>query len=91
MVLAIIFLALGFFLLLNALGVVSGSFWGLFWAIVFLAIGFRLLVKRGTCPICGWHGWEAKMHEKIHQKTDKFRCGSKTDGVEEAETRESDS
>ena len=63
MFLAIVFIVLGLFLLLNALGIfVSGNFWGLLWAIVFLAIGFRLLIKRGKCPICTW----PKMHSKIH-------------------------
>ena len=65
---AIVFIVLGIFLLLNALGiVVGGSFWGLFWAIVFLAIGFRLLVRRGKCPMCGWGVWQERIHSKMHE------------------------
>ncbi|MGD0576814.1 MAG: DUF5668 domain-containing protein [Candidatus Staskawiczbacteria bacterium] len=60
MFLAIVFIILGLFLLLNAMGIiVSANFWGFFWAILFLAIGIRLLVKRGRCPMCGW----GKMHK----------------------------
>ena len=61
---AIVFLVLGLFLLLNALGIIVGNFWGFFWAVVFLAIGFRLLSKKGKCPMCGWHYWEEKMNMK---------------------------
>lgn len=65
MFLAIVFLVLGLFLLMNALGIVAGaSFWGFFWAIIFLAIGIRLLVKRGKCPMCGWH----HCHKEIHKQ-----------------------
>ena len=58
-------------MLLNALGVIVGNFWGFFWAIVFLAIGIKMLVSRGKCPMCGWgmcHGgiMHSKMHEKMH-------------------------
>jgi hypothetical protein len=71
MFLAIVFIVLGVFLLLNAMGIiVGGSFWGLFWAIVFLAIGFRLLAKRGKCPICGFGVWQGRIHEKMHQHCD---------------------
>ena len=59
MFLAIVFILLGLFLLLNAMGIIVGNFWGLFWAIIFLVIGFRLLAKRGKCPMCGWHN---KLH-----------------------------
>jgi hypothetical protein len=69
MFLAIVFIVLGLFLLLNAMGIIAGTnFWGLFWAIVFLVIGFRLLVRRGKCPICGWGHFEGKIHEKIHER-----------------------
>jgi hypothetical protein len=58
MFLAIVFIAIGVLLLLNALGiVVSGSLWGMFWAIVFLAVGLKMLIKKGKCPMCGWGMW----------------------------------
>lgn len=66
MFLAIVFIILGLFLLLNTLGIIVGNFWGVFWAVVFLAIGFRLLAKRGKCPICASHWWSGKIHDKIH-------------------------
>jgi hypothetical protein len=69
MFLAVLFIILGVFLLLNALGIiVSGNFWALVWGVAILAIGLRLLVKRGKCPVCGWHHWEGRIHDKIHQK-----------------------
>ena len=75
MFLAILFVVLGLFLLLNTLGIIAGNFWGIFWAVVFLAIGFRLMMKRGRCPICGWYGFEGKMHDKIHAKMHGECCG----------------
>lgn len=75
MFLAIVFIVLGLFLLLNAMGIiVGGNLWGLFWAVVFLAIGFRLLIKRGKCPICGWGMWQGRMHEKIHERMHGHYC-----------------
>jgi len=74
MFLAIICIILGSFLLLNAIGIISGNFWGLFWAIVLLAIGFRLLAKKGKCPMCGWGMWHGKIHEKIHSKMRDHCC-----------------
>ena len=69
MILAIIFIVLGIFALLNAFGIVVGAnFWSLIWAVVLLAIGFRLLKKKGKCPMCGWSHFEAKMHQKFHDK-----------------------
>jgi hypothetical protein len=67
MFLAIVFILLGLFLLLNAMGIVAGThFWGFFWAVIFLAIGIKLLMKRGSCPICSGFCWGGKMHEKMH-------------------------
>lgn len=83
MFLAIIFIVLGLFLLLNALGiVVGGNFWGLFWAIVFLAIGIKMLMRRGKCPICGWGMWQGRIHEKIHEKMHKHCCDHDREGEE---------
>jgi hypothetical protein len=77
MFLAILFIVLGLFALLNALGIIVGAnFWSLIWAVVLLAIGFRLLRRRGKCPICGWNHFEAKMHQKFNQKTHGDCCGN---------------
>jgi hypothetical protein len=75
MLLAIIFIVLGLFALLSALGIVVGTnFWSLIWAVVLLAIGFRLLRKRGMCPMCGWNHFEAKIHQKFHEKMQNHNC-----------------
>ena len=68
MFLAIIFIILGLLLLLNAMGIVLGNFWGFFWAIVLLALGIKMLVKRGRCPMCSGCAWTGKMHQKMHEK-----------------------
>jgi hypothetical protein len=66
MFLAIVFIVLGVFLLLNAFGIiVSTNFWGLLWAVIFLAVGFKLLMRKGKCPLCGWGMWHDKMHGKM--------------------------
>ncbi len=75
MFLAILFIVLGVFALLNALGIIVGTnFWSLIWAIVLLAIGFKLLRKRGVCPMCGWNRMEARIHQKIHEKFQHGHC-----------------
>jgi len=66
MFLAIVFILLGLFLLLNAMGIIVGNFWGFFWAIVFLAVGIKMLFGRGKCPMCGWGMWQGNIHEKMH-------------------------
>ncbi len=76
MFLALVFIVLGLFLLLNALGIiVSSNFWTLLLAVLFLAMGFRLLIKRGKCPMCGWQHLGGKMHSKIHERMDEDCCG----------------
>lgn len=72
MLMAIIFILLGLFLLLNAMGIIAGSFWGFFWAIVLIAIGIKMLRKNGSCPVCEGMCWHGKMHSKIQGKCD---CG----------------
>jgi predicted membrane protein len=69
MFLAIVFIIIGIFLLLNAMGVtLAANFWGFVLAILFLAMGVRLLMKnKGGCPVCGWHHWENKVHNKMHE------------------------
>lgn len=66
MFIAIVFIALGAFILLSTFGILTADFWGLFWGVVFLALGVKMLLKRGHCPMCGWHGWKTKMHGKMH-------------------------
>jgi len=63
----IIILAIGLVLILNALGIVTGSFWTLFWGILFLAIGIRLLVGRKKCFWCDWSCCGTKIHKKFHE------------------------
>ena len=73
MFLAIVFIVLGLFLLLNAMGiVVSAHFWAFFWAIVFLAIGVRMLMRRESCPMCSGMWYSKKFHQKMHDHCD---CG----------------
>ena len=74
MFLAVIFILIGLFMLLNAFGIITGNFWGIVWAVVFIAIGLRLMLKRGMCPMCGWHFWEGKMHNKMHEKMEGHCC-----------------
>lgn len=75
MFLAILFIVLGVFALLNALGIIVGAnFWSLIWAVVLLSIGLRLLRRHGKCPFCGWNHFEAKFHEKFHEKMNDHRC-----------------
>ena len=71
MFLAIIFIILGLFLLLNAMGIIAGAnFWGFFWAIVFLAVGIKMLMRRGKCPMCSGMWYTEKMHGKMHEHCD---------------------
>ena len=83
MFLAIIFIVLGVFLLLNAMGIIAGNFWGFFWAIVFLAVGAKMLIKNGKCPMCGWKCCIGKMHRKAHQGMSEGCCGGHEHNNEE--------
>lgn len=71
----VLFIAIGLAILLNTLGLINGTFWGLFWAIFFLAIGFKMIIRKGGCPMCAGLGWQGKMHGKIHEKMDGHCCG----------------
>lgn len=63
MFLAIVFIAIGVLLLLEAFGIVIGHFWTLLWAGIFLAIGIKMMKKHGGCPMCDWKAWKGKaMH-----------------------------
>jgi len=58
MFIAIIFIAIGLAILLNTLGITTGSFWGFFWAILFIAVGIKMMLHRNSCPGCEWKFWE---------------------------------
>ena len=62
MFLAIVFIVMGLLMLLNAMGVIAGNFWGFFWAIVFIALGFKMMAKKGKCPMCEGMWFNKKMH-----------------------------
>lgn len=79
---AIVLIAVGLAILLNTLGIVSGTFWGFFWAIFFLAIGFKMMMKNGKCPMCGWGMWKGKMHNNIHDKMQGDCCDDECRGDE---------
>jgi predicted membrane protein len=66
MFLATIIFAIGLFLLLNGLGIVSGNFAGLFFGILFIIIGLKMLMKKKICPWCDFRGAGIKFHEKFH-------------------------
>jgi hypothetical protein len=88
MIIAIIFIVLGIFLLLNALGIIVGNFWGFFWAIIFLAIGFKLLRKKGICPMCAGSYWADQFHDSMHDECcgeDGCDCDECEDCEDEAE------
>ena len=70
---AIIFIAIGAAILLNALGLFGGSFWGIFWGVVFIVVGFRMMRKNG-CPMCEWKMSKAGMFGKIHAKMHGGEC-----------------
>jgi len=58
---AIVFIAIGLAILLNTLGYLSATVWGVFWAIFFMAIGIRMLAKKHGCPLCNVKAWHGKM------------------------------
>ena len=75
MFLAIVIILLGVFLLLNAMGIIVGNFWGYFWAIVLIAVGVSMLIKRGKCPMCGCMMCKGMMHGKMSGHMDGKCCG----------------
>lgn len=62
----IIIFVIGLAILLNAVGVLTGNFWGIFWGIVFIAIGIKMMKKQGVCPMCHMGKFGQKMHGKFH-------------------------
>jgi predicted membrane protein len=76
MFLAIVFIVIGLFLLLNAMGIIAGNFWGFLLAIIFIAIGAKMMMRGGRCPMCEGIFWQEKMHGKIHERMhDHCNCG----------------
>ena len=37
------------------------------------------MMKKGSCPMCGWYGFQGKMHDKIHQRMGDDCCGKGDD------------
>jgi len=62
MFLPVLFIVLGALLLLNAMGIITGNFWGFFWAIVFLTVGIKMMIHKGGCPVCSCFEWKEKMN-----------------------------
>ena len=77
----IIIIAIGLAIILNALGLLNGTFWGVFWGVLFLAIGIKMMYK-ANCPVCGWRGFHGKMHGKTHGEC---QCGHDHGGHQEDE------
>jgi uncharacterized membrane protein len=65
---AILIVAIGVAILLNTMGIMSGNFWGFFWAAIFIIWGVKMMIRRGKCPMCGWHGMSGRIHDKIHSR-----------------------
>jgi len=77
----ILLIAIGLAILLNTMGVFSGSFWGFFWGIIFILFGFRMMMrKEEKCPICSGFWWKEKMNSKMHGDGD--CCGHHHDEKE---------
>jgi hypothetical protein len=65
MFLGIFFLAMGVFILLSAMGIVTGITWNYFWAFVFILIGIKIMFKgRGCCGGFMHHIGHKHMHGK---------------------------
>ncbi|MBU2539767.1 hypothetical protein KJ786_01225 [Patescibacteria group bacterium] len=70
-----IILVIGIALLLQAMGILTGSVWSFFWAILFIVIGLKMTMGRGRC-ICDWFSHGGMMHKH------KGCCG----GIKEEDT-----
>jgi len=64
MILGIIVLAIGIALILQALGVLNGSMWTIFWGIVFLVLGLKMISKKNHCVHCDWFGFKHNYKEE---------------------------
>ena len=59
------FMILGIFILLQAMGIIVGNFWGYFWGIALIALGFAMLGGKKNC-----HCWLGVCNKKDHQHKD---------------------
>lgn len=85
----IIFFVIGLAILLNALGILVGNFWSIFWGVVFIAIGIKMMKKRGICPMCRMGAFSQKMHGKFHEGNDCCgQCNENNCGEQCCESRE---
>lgn len=60
------FIILGIFLLLKAMGVIIGDFWGYFWGILFLTVGFSMVTKTRSNTWC----WLCSHKKERHNRDD---------------------
>ena len=52
-----IILVIGIALLLQAMGILTGSIWSFFWALLFIVVGLKLVMNKGKgCGVCGFLG-----------------------------------
>lgn len=72
--LGIIILIIGLAFLLQNLGLITGSVWGIFWPILLIIIGLALISRRKHCWCCGghhrhhdhdWHKFGDEMKERF--------------------------
>lgn len=68
MILGIIILVMGIVLILQALGLVMGNFWGIFWGVLFLVIGLKMMSKKKQCLHCDWFHCKKDHKEETEQK-----------------------
>lgn len=64
MVFGYFFIIVGILLLLNELGLISGSFWGFLWAMLFIVVGINMIAgkKEDNCCYFPWHKHHSKKH-----------------------------
>ncbi len=63
-------LIVGVLLLLQNLGWISGTFWGIVWPIIIIAIGLGIISKSKCCGWGRWGHWRRygeEMHKKFHE------------------------
>jgi len=82
---AIIFIAIGAALLLNAMGLFVGSFWTVFWGIIFVAIGVKMLMDKGCCSMGNGAWWSEKFGGKMNDEG--CDCGHSHEPVQEAKIK----
>lgn len=66
----LILVILGVLFLLQQMGIISGDFWGYFWAIVLIVVGFGIMNKDKKKDE-NWCWWcTSKKHDKKHKVVD---------------------